>query len=87
MSHRSPDPPGRHVTGPLGGVRVVGPAGIGPGPFAAMLLAGPGADVVRVDRPGPPPLGGDRGRRPSSKAPTPASRPFSRCTRRPATGT
>ncbi|OQD55167.1 carnitine dehydratase, partial [Streptomyces phaeoluteigriseus] len=34
-------------------------AGIGPGPFAAMLLADLGADVVRVDRPGPRPLGGD----------------------------
>ncbi|WP_431677811.1 CaiB/BaiF CoA transferase family protein [Kitasatospora sp. KL5] len=43
--------------GPLAGVRVVELAGIGPGPFAAMLLADLGADVVRVDRPGPPPLG------------------------------
>jgi alpha-methylacyl-CoA racemase len=41
--------PGR---GPLAGVRVVELAGIGPGPFAAMLLADLGADVVRVDRPG-----------------------------------
>ncbi|NUR00107.1 MAG: CoA transferase [Streptomyces sp.] len=41
--------PGR---GPLSGVRVVELAGIGPGPFAAMLLADLGADVVRVDRPG-----------------------------------
>ncbi|KUO19424.1 carnitine dehydratase [Streptomyces dysideae] len=31
-------------------------AGIGPGPFAAMLLADLGADVVRVDRPGGPGL-------------------------------
>ncbi|WNO71149.1 CaiB/BaiF CoA-transferase family protein [Streptomyces sp. AM8-1-1] len=38
--------------GPLSGVRVVELAGIGPGPFAAMLLADLGADVVRVDRPG-----------------------------------
>ncbi|MEU4258807.1 CoA transferase [Streptomyces fradiae] len=38
--------------GPLGGVRVVELAGIGPAPFAAMLLADLGADVVRVDRPG-----------------------------------
>ncbi len=38
--------------GPLGGVRVVELAGIGPGPFAAMLLGDLGADVVRVDRPG-----------------------------------
>ncbi|NBM17960.1 CaiB/BaiF CoA-transferase family protein [Streptomyces sp. GC420] len=39
-------------SGPLAGVRVVELAGIGPGPFAAMLLADLGADVVRVDRPG-----------------------------------
>jgi len=32
-------------------VRVVELAGLGPGPFAAMLLADLGADVVRVDRP------------------------------------
>ncbi|MET9800488.1 CaiB/BaiF CoA-transferase family protein [Streptomyces sp. NPDC006368] len=38
--------------GPLAGVRVVELAGIGPGPFAAMLLADLGADVVRIDRPG-----------------------------------
>jgi len=38
-------------TGPLAGVRVVELAGLGPGPFAAMLLADLGADVVRVDRP------------------------------------
>ncbi|MFC8449765.1 CaiB/BaiF CoA transferase family protein [Kitasatospora sp. NPDC057223] len=45
--------------GPLAGVRVVELAGIGPGPFAAMLLADLGADVVRIDRPGPQPLGTD----------------------------
>jgi alpha-methylacyl-CoA racemase len=39
------------VTAPLAGVRVVELAGIGPGPFAAMLLADLGADVTRVDRP------------------------------------
>ncbi|MCX4918164.1 CaiB/BaiF CoA-transferase family protein [Streptomyces sp. NBC_00687] len=42
--------------GPLTGVRVVELAGIGPGPFAAMLLADLGADVVRVDRPDGPGL-------------------------------
>ncbi|GAA2572292.1 CaiB/BaiF CoA-transferase family protein [Streptomyces roseoviolaceus] len=42
--------------GPLTGVRVVELAGIGPGPFAGMLLADLGADVVRVDRPGGPGL-------------------------------
>ncbi|HUR49555.1 MAG TPA: CaiB/BaiF CoA-transferase family protein [Acidimicrobiales bacterium] len=38
--------------GPLSGVRVVEIAGIGPGPFAAMLLADMGAEVLRVDRAG-----------------------------------
>src|SRR5690349_24969641 len=38
--------------GPLAGVRIVEIAGIGPGPFAAMMLADMGADVVRVDRAG-----------------------------------
>ncbi|RKS69023.1 alpha-methylacyl-CoA racemase [Actinomadura pelletieri DSM 43383] len=37
-------------SGPLAGTRVVELAGIGPGPFAAMLLADLGADVIRVDR-------------------------------------
>ncbi|MEZ5322508.1 MAG: CaiB/BaiF CoA-transferase family protein [Microthrixaceae bacterium] len=36
--------------GPLAGVRVVEIAGIGPGPFTAMMLADMGADVIRVDR-------------------------------------
>ncbi|MFH8799099.1 CaiB/BaiF CoA transferase family protein [Streptomyces sp. NPDC017936] len=48
--------------GPLTGVRVVELAGIGPGPFAAMLLADLGADVVRVDRPGGPALAIDPSR-------------------------
>ncbi len=38
--------------GPLAGIRVVELGGIGPTPFAGMLLAELGADVVRVDRPG-----------------------------------
>ncbi|MCB8971784.1 MAG: CoA transferase [Thermoleophilales bacterium] len=36
--------------GPLSGVRVVEIASIGPGPFAAMMLADAGADVVRLER-------------------------------------
>jgi len=36
--------------GPLQGFRVIEIAGIGPGPFAAMMLADMGADVIRVDR-------------------------------------
>ncbi|MEY3615240.1 MAG: alpha-methylacyl-CoA racemase [Actinomycetota bacterium] len=38
------------MAGPLSGIRVVEIAGIGPGPFAAMMLADMGAEVVRVDR-------------------------------------
>jgi alpha-methylacyl-CoA racemase len=37
--------------GPLQGMRVVELAGIGPGPFCAMLLADLGAEVLAVDRP------------------------------------
>ncbi|HXW28527.1 MAG TPA: CaiB/BaiF CoA-transferase family protein [Xanthobacteraceae bacterium] len=38
-------------TGPLASLRLVEFAGIGPAPFAAMLLADMGADIVRIDRP------------------------------------
>jgi alpha-methylacyl-CoA racemase len=58
------------VAGPLAGIRVLELAGIGPGPFAGMMLADMGADVVRVDRVKAPTLGVsglgdvlDRGRR------------------------
>ena len=40
--------------GPLKGVRIVEFAGIGPAPFACMLLADLGADIIRVDRAGAP---------------------------------
>lgn len=47
--------------GPLEGIRVVELAGIGPGPFCAMMLADMGAEVLRVDRAGagakPDPIG------------------------------
>lgn len=43
----SPDRPSR---GPLQGVRVIEFAGIGPGPFAGMMLADMGADVVLIER-------------------------------------
>jgi alpha-methylacyl-CoA racemase len=36
--------------GPLAGIRIIEIAGIGPGPFCAMMLADMGADVIRVDR-------------------------------------
>ncbi|WP_144640458.1 CaiB/BaiF CoA transferase family protein [Bordetella genomosp. 13] len=60
---------GAHArTGPLAGYRILEMAGIGPGPFAAMMLADMGAEVIRVDRKTPGFLGGggtvvDRGRR------------------------
>ncbi|MHB1712995.1 MAG: CaiB/BaiF CoA transferase family protein [Acidimicrobiales bacterium] len=38
------------MSGPLTGFRVIELAGIGPGPFACMMLADMGAEVVRVDR-------------------------------------
>ncbi|WP_372840329.1 CaiB/BaiF CoA transferase family protein [Phaeovulum sp.] len=38
--------------GPLAGVRIVEIAGLGPTPFAAMLMADMGADVIRITRPG-----------------------------------
>jgi alpha-methylacyl-CoA racemase len=43
------------ATGPLSGLKIMEFVGIGPSPFAAMLLADMGADVLRIDRPG----GGD----------------------------
>ena len=39
------------ASGPLVGLRVIEFAGIGPGPFACMLLSDMGADVVTIDRP------------------------------------
>ena len=38
------------MAGPLTGYRIIEIAGIGPGPFCAMLLSDMGADVVRIDR-------------------------------------
>ena len=38
------------MAGPLAGVRVVEMVGLGPCPFAAMMLADMGAEVIRIDR-------------------------------------
>lgn len=38
--------------GPLKGIKIVEIAGLAPGPFAGMMLADMGADVIRVVRPG-----------------------------------
>jgi alpha-methylacyl-CoA racemase len=43
-------------SGPLAGVRIVEFASIGPGPFAAMLLADMGAEMIAIDRPQPDPF-------------------------------
>ena len=52
MTNQAAATESRATSGPLVGLRIVEFAGIGPGPFAAMLLADMGADVVRIDRPG-----------------------------------
>lgn len=46
------EPSSGQRSGPLVGVRVLEMAGQGPGPFAAMVLADLGAEVLRIDRPG-----------------------------------
>lgn len=38
------------MTGPLAGLRIVEVASLGPAPFAVMMLADLGADVVRLER-------------------------------------
>ncbi|MGH3247697.1 MAG: CaiB/BaiF CoA transferase family protein [Trebonia sp.] len=49
------------MAGPLAGVRIIELQGRGPGPFAAMMLADLGADVVRVARAGDVSGGGGSG--------------------------
>jgi len=53
--------------GPLKGVKIIEIAGIGPGPFCAMMLADMGAEIIRVDRKDRPGMGRmdllNRGRR------------------------
>lgn len=39
---------------PLAGLRLIEFAGIGPGPFAGMMLADMGVEIIRIDRPAPP---------------------------------
>ena len=38
------------MSGPLDGLRIIELAGLGPAPFAGMMLADAGADIVRIDR-------------------------------------
>jgi alpha-methylacyl-CoA racemase len=58
------------VSGPLDGVRVLEFAGMGPAPFAVMMLSDMGAEVVRIDR-----LGGTR---PAGRVPNPLPNPLHR---------
>ncbi|MDH2239915.1 CoA transferase [Pigmentiphaga sp. GD03639] len=51
---RLPDPPDAAPGGPLAGLRVVEFAGMGPAPFACMLLADMGAEVATITRPDTP---------------------------------
>lgn len=48
--------------GPLAGLKIIEFAGIGPGPFAAMLLADLGAEIIRIERKEPSGLGLQRPR-------------------------
>lgn len=52
------------MTGTLQGLRIIELAGIGPGPFAGMMLADHGAEVIRIERPG-----AGRGPRPATDVP------------------
>ena len=38
------------MSGPLAGLRLIELAGLGPSPFAGMMLADAGADIIRIDR-------------------------------------
>jgi alpha-methylacyl-CoA racemase len=50
--------PTMHRAGPLSHLTVIEFAGLGPAPFAGMMLADQGARVIRIDRPAKPGKGG-----------------------------
>ena len=54
--------------GPLTGLRVIEMAGIGPIPWAGMILADLGAEVIRIDRIGPSALAGVVGDDPTQRS-------------------
>jgi alpha-methylacyl-CoA racemase len=56
IAQHTPDRGSDVTVMPLDEVTVIELAGLGPVPFAGMILAGLGADVIRVDRPGGPPI-------------------------------
>jgi alpha-methylacyl-CoA racemase len=47
------------MTGPLAGIRILEMEGLGPAPFAGMMLADHGAEVIRIERQGGFKLSGD----------------------------
>ena len=51
--HQKPDVGQGKFMGPLSGIRIIELAGLGPAPFGCMMLADMGAEVIRVERPGP----------------------------------
>ncbi len=51
------------MAGALDGITIIEMAGIGPGPFAAMMLADHGARVIRIERPSAATRVGDNGNR------------------------
>lgn len=63
----------RSSTGPLAGIKIIEFAGIGPGPFAAMMLADMGAEVIRVERTPPPGKASSSSSSSSSPPPSPSS--------------
>ena len=44
------------MTAPLQGLRIIELAGLAPAPFAAMMLADHGAEVIRIERDDRPPV-------------------------------
>ncbi len=55
-SHAAPNPAAPPPLRPLTGLDIIELGGIGPAPFAGMLLADHGARVIRIERPGGPPI-------------------------------
>jgi hypothetical protein len=64
----------RSMAGALEGIRIVELAGIGPAPFAGMMLADHGATVIRVEREDKPPVI-PRAPRPSGSTSSPRRAP------------